>query len=217
MFCIDLPFHGETIWNETDAFMPSDLLNIIQRITNFSNQKISLLGYSLGGRVALQLIELIPQEIAQVFLLAPDGLHKNFWYYLSTQTKFGNRLSRKAVDTPQAVFYMLRAAKKLKLMDENIINMAHYYLDDKFNRKLLYERWITMRKFRPDLSLVKKEIIKNKLDVRVIFGKYDYVILSKRSSFLRKNNPTVKIKIIDAGHRLLEEKYLPAIVDFFSR
>ena len=60
MYCIDFPFHGKTVWKENELFAPKDLIHIIQRVTNFSTQKINLLGYSLGGRVCLQMIESIP-------------------------------------------------------------------------------------------------------------------------------------------------------------
>src|SRR5215471_4700424 len=49
---IDLPFHGNTQWNEGLLFAPEDLLNIIGIIQESNSQinpqsKLSLLGFSL--------------------------------------------------------------------------------------------------------------------------------------------------------------------------
>jgi pimeloyl-ACP methyl ester carboxylesterase len=45
-----------------------------------------LMGFSLDGRIALSVLELMPAGVSRLVLLAPDGLKINFWYWLSTQT-----------------------------------------------------------------------------------------------------------------------------------
>src|ERR1700683_4264497 len=62
---IDLPFHGKTIWKEGLTFSPADLINIVTDIIQTSpakNSRLYVAGYSLGGRVALHLLQLIPQK-----------------------------------------------------------------------------------------------------------------------------------------------------------
>src|SRR5438552_14687033 len=96
---IDLPFHGKTVWNEGLNFTHKDLLEILKEIlsqTNrqpaVSNEKLSIMGFSLGGRIVLSLYQAMPGQIEKLILLAPDGLKVNFWYWLATQTWFGNKL-----------------------------------------------------------------------------------------------------------------------------
>ena len=95
-YSIDLPFHGKTEWKEGLNFTHKDLLQIVEAITREDNQKqatnsqkFSLLGFSLGGRIALSLYEAMPDKIEKLVLLAPDGLKVNFWYWLATQTWLG--------------------------------------------------------------------------------------------------------------------------------
>ena len=114
-FCfiaIDLPFHGETEWNEGLDFTWEDLRDIISEITNdknqISNNKITLLGFSLGGRIGLSLYQAIPDRIKKVVLLAPDGLKVNFWYWLSTQTLIGNKLFYATMKKPRLVFWFFK-------------------------------------------------------------------------------------------------------------
>ena len=91
MISIDLPFHGQTVWNEGLLLQPAELLEIMNRIIP-PEKPILLMGYSMGGRVCLQLLASFPDRFYQLVLMAPDGLHKNPWQRLSTQTWIGNRL-----------------------------------------------------------------------------------------------------------------------------
>jgi len=220
LVAIDLPSHGRTNWNEGLLMTPQDLINIIDLIIaangNTEKQnKISLLGFSLGGRVALHLLQTIPSQIERVILIAPDGLHINFWYALGTQTNWGNKLFAYTMKQPGWFAGLVNFGYKIKLLSKSIVRFTHRYLDDAEERSLLYERWTTLRKFKPKTSLVRKAIEKYRVDVCVLFGSYDRIILSKRSSFFKSDH--VKIKVIEAGHMLLKEKYAEDIALLFSQ
>ena len=60
LVAIDLPFHGKTDWREGLYLDPKDLLAIIRQIGTGlpgANQPWWLMGYSMGGRVALSLLD----------------------------------------------------------------------------------------------------------------------------------------------------------------
>src|SRR5689334_10734332 len=64
---IDLPFHGRTNWNEGLNFTPPDLQQVVGDILRgenlqpvTSNQQLTVLGFSLGGRIALSLYQSMP-------------------------------------------------------------------------------------------------------------------------------------------------------------
>lgn len=217
---IDLPFHGKTKWNEGLLIAPEDLINIINIILHNNNsetkKKISLIGFSLGGRVALHLLQTIPAQLERTVLIAPDGLHINFWYWLGTQTSLGNKLFAWTMKNPNWFFPVISFGYKIGLLNKSIVKIVHYYLDDEEQRLLLYQRWTTMRKFKPKASSIMKAIDKYKIPVRFLFGKYDRIILSKRSAFFQ-NNKHVKITVIEAGHQLLGEKYVDDIASLFSQ
>ena len=120
------------------------------------NDALSVLAYSMGGKIALHLLQHMPEKIKQVILIAPDGLHVNFWYFLSTQTFIGNKLFEITMKHPYWFFMFLNFATNTNLLNKSIEKFIHYYLDDKKGRMLLYKRWTAMRKFKPDLSAVKK-------------------------------------------------------------
>lgn len=215
IIAIDMPLHGKTEWNKGLLFKPEELIGIIDTIKP-ADAPIHILGYSMGGRVALQLLEMIPQEIRKMILIAPDGLHKNWWQWFSTQTMIGNRLFRFTMKHRSLMNVLISLGGKLRLYDISVLRFVHFYFDDASQRSILYRRWTTMRQFNPSIKRQRKSILENKIPTHLIFGKYDRVILTKHGRTLRKNaEKHITVTEIKAGHQLLKEKYLPQLINFF--
>ena len=223
LIAMDMPFHGKTVWQDGLLFTVYDLIALMQRIItsiHLINQSIpqqptySLLGYSMGGRIALQLLQKSPKDIERVVLAAPDGLHKNLWYRFAISL-IGNKVFKYATHRPPGSFSVLKVIEKLKLAHPSWLKIVHYYTDEENERLLLYRRWTTMRKFRPNLPLLKKLIKRHALPVRFLFGRFDNIIVSSRSDIFKDDTQNVQVHIIDAGHRLMQEKYVPVISNLF--
>ena len=205
---LDLPFHGSTDWKEGLLCTGDDLMNIIDQIVGNSSKSFAIIGYSMGGRVALQLLQANPDRIQKLMLIAPDGLHHNIWHQLSTQTAIGNKLFLYTMNRPYWMFGLMKLLTATKIFNKSIVNFVHYYLDDPDSRQLLYKRWTTMRKFNPNQCLLKKIIVEKKIRICMLFGKYDRVILTKRGlKFRKKLEAFITIKELEAGHQLLRPKY----------
>jgi pimeloyl-ACP methyl ester carboxylesterase len=181
-----------------------------------NQSKFSVIAFSLGGRVALHLLQSAPAQIERMVLIAPDGLHQNFWYWLATQTSAGNRLFGYTMKNPHWFFALISFAFKLRLLNKSIARIVHHYLDDEEGRLLLYRRWTVMRKFKPEKKAIASAIGTRQIPVRFLFGSYDRIILSRRSKFF-EGNQHVKVKIIDSGHQLLKEKFADDIASLFSQ
>ena len=118
---------------------------------------------------------------------------------------------------PKWMLAMMKTFYALGFFNKSIYNFVHYYLDEETSRLLLYQRWTTMRKFYPALSLLKKLISEKHIPVHMIFGKYDRVILSKRGTAFQKNiEQFVTVIEVEAGHQLLRSKYAAAIAAVFQ-
>lgn len=219
ILAIDCPFHGDTQWQDALPLQPKELIDIMEGISSTlpdtSAKKFSLLGYSMGGRICLQLLQEVPAKIERIMLIAPDGFHKNFWYYLSVQTKWGNHLFKYTMQHPGWLFYLMKTAGYVRLLNKSILRFAHYYLDDAEQRSLLYKRWTTLRKFNPDVSIMQSAIAENNIPARLLFGRHDRIILSKRSHFLQQDTKNSKTFLADAGHQLLHKKHLKEITRLF--
>ena len=213
---IDLPFHGKTVWNEGLNFTTTDLQAIVEAIlkeAGLKNHSVTLVGFSLGGRMVLSLYESISHQIEKIVLLAPDGLKVNFWYWLSTQTLLGKRLFRFTMEHPNWFFRFLKLINALGFVNRSIFKFVNYYIDNKNIRQLLYQRWTCLRKLRPNLAVIKKQITDRNTQVRLLYGKHDRIILPVRGEkFCKGLGENVKLSIIESGHQVLHDKHWKEIV-----
>lgn len=220
---IDLPFHGKTEWNEGLNFPNSDLLQIIKEILekeylklNTQNLKLTLLGFSLGGRIALSLYQELSNKTERMMLMAPDGLKINFWYWLSTQTGLGNRLFRYTMKHPGWFFGFLKLLNKLGMVNASIFKFVNYYIGDRDVRRLLYERWTCLRKLKPHIKRIKLFIRNNKTKTRLIYGKHDRIITTARGNkFTKGIEELCTVTIIQSGHQVLHEKHVAELLPLF--
>jgi pimeloyl-ACP methyl ester carboxylesterase len=217
LLAIDMPFHGRTEWKEGFFLDPAVLVSLIGEIVARLPGLEGgwwLLGYSMGGRMALQLLEMVPDRVERLVLVAPDGLKMNRWYWLATQTGSGNRLFRWTMRRPGWLFFVLRAGHFLRLVNPGIYKFAVYYIADEQVRQDLYIRWTTLRGFRPDIGVVRELIASRKIPVRLLYGKFDRIIRWETGERFRQKLPTgsCQLRIVASGHQLLQEKNLLALV-----
>lgn len=212
-YAIDLPFHGKTVWNGGLNFTATDLLNIIHDIPGITGESLTVLGFSLGGRVALKLYEEVPGQVEKLILMAPDGLKVNFWYWLTTQTFVGNKLFAFTMNRPGWFFGFLKFINGMGLVNSSIFKFVNYYIGNKEVRLQLYNRWTTLRKLKPSIRKIKSLIRRHKTPVQLIYGKFDRIILSSRGKKFRKGiEEYCSIKTIASGHQVLHENHIKEIL-----
>lgn len=210
---IDLPFHGKTEWNDGLNFSITDLIQIVEKIIGNEQQKLTLLGFSLGGRIALCLYQAMPERIEKIVLLAPDGLKTNFWYWLATQTWWGNKFFGFTMKKPQWFFGFLKGLNKLKLVNASIFKFVNYYIGDAEVRRLLYARWTTLRKLKPQLKRIKNNIVLNNTAIRLVYGKHDRIIRSSTGEKFKQGiDKQCTLLVIHSGHQVLHEKHIKEIL-----
>lgn len=173
-----------------------------------------LMGYSMGGRVALQLLELEYARVERLVLLAPDGLIVNPWYWLATRAALGNRFFRWTMKRPGWLFFLMRTGNRLGLVNPSLFKFAGHYIDDDAERQVLYQRWTVMRGFRPDLGSIAGRIREMEIPVVLLYGQYDRIILSSRGErFQRRLGPYGRLIVLPAGHAILQSKFMEVIVN----
>ncbi len=207
---IDLPFHGKTQWNEGLEFTVSDLGEIMDeiRLKHFSAvSSLTLAGYSMGGRVVLSLLQEKFALTDKVLLMAPDGLTVNVWYWLATQAGAGRRLFYLTMQKPGWFFSILKTGRRLGLVNQSIYKFVHYYIDDERVRKELYDRWVCMRRFRPDISVIRSVIKEHSIPVRLLYGRHDRIITpGKGRKFCKGLGDLCQLEIVNTGHQVVHPK-----------
>ncbi|MEO7312105.1 MAG: alpha/beta hydrolase [Chitinophagaceae bacterium] len=221
IIALNMPFHGETIWNEGLTFTVTDLFEIIKSLPLAGKPELTvnmhLLGYSMGGRLALAFFQDYPHCVKSIALVAPDGLHKNRWYWFATQTALGNRAFKFTMHYPQWFLGMVKLLGKIGLLNKSVAKFVSYYLGDETIRMALYKRWTTMRTFRPSLTLIKNLAFEKQVPIKILFGAFDRIILYQRGEkFQQGHEDLIKVFVIKAGHQLMQEKYVADIIELLN-
>ena len=220
LIAIDLPFHGGTRWKEDRAFTASDLANVIAQVLSDLRLGVAaytLMGYSLGGRVALGFTQEKPQQVNRLVLLAPDGIKLNIWYWFATQTRVGVSLFRFTMKSPGWIFLILRVANFLRLINKSVSRFVSGYLHESTQRMLLFQRWTNLRKFKPRLAKIRTEIREKQLPVRLMYGEYDRIILPAGAKRLCAGLEThCQVRVIKTGHQLMTPKHAGAITKLLT-
>src|SRR5690625_2491452 len=85
----DLPFHGESEW-ENGLLTEDRLAGLVRMIMKkVGADRCSVMGYSMGGRLAICLCRQLRAKVVRLLLLAPEGLRKNPWLHIATGSFVG--------------------------------------------------------------------------------------------------------------------------------
>lgn len=177
-----------------------------------SIEQFSLMGYSLGGRLVLQLTELIPERINHLILLAPDGIKKNRWYYFATNHFIGKRLFKRMVYKPKTLFRLVNIFKAIGIISEKMAKFVYSQYGDPENRMKIFNVWNTYSIITPRVRHVKAIIKKHHLKTLIFTGEFDPVLDQQIGHILSVGlEDEVKWIKMKAGHDLLKQVYVDLI------
>lgn len=220
MIAIDVPFHGLTEWKDRLVFEPRHLVQLMLDISKDLQKdhlKFNVLGFSMGGRIAFYMTQLIPNKIERLILIAPDGLTFNFWRWLGSETWLGKNLLYFTIHHPNWLKWLVNWGEKWLVMHRSLADFIRYYIHDEQHRKTLYKRWISMSKFSPSKNKLKRLIKRNRIPVRMLFGAFDRVISFQGGEKFRKEiDQFVSVEVLEAGHNLLTEMHAKKITELIN-
>lgn len=184
---------------------------------NLQNESITIIGFSLGVRPALQFVshfsnhfsKLISESIFinEIILIAPETLAISNWYRFGTQTVAGKFLLKKVVDSDS--FKEIIISISSLMFSQNAQKLIRYQIYHGINS--LTSAWIAYRSFEI-YGKEWTEIYNNhKGEITIVASENDnFVKLKKIQSFVKKNSSdkgkSIKWIISKSPHaRLLRE------------
>jgi pimeloyl-ACP methyl ester carboxylesterase len=165
--------------------------------------KVDLLGYSLGGKVALCLIEQIPERIREVLLFAPDGLKINPLYKWTSNTRSGRALYRQVLHKPNLFFKSADLARWSGILSEKIHRFVLHHMDTYEKRKLVYDVWLIYRNFEPNQGKIREMCDTHNILINLVFGKFDRIIPPGNGQRLLAHWRPEALHVVEKGHLLL--------------
>ena len=117
--------------------------------TRAKSVPLELLGYSLGGRVAMALLECHPERWMGLTLLAPDGFKKNPMYRFAVETAAGRATWAWVDRHAEGIRALIRGLRKVRILPAHLEHFALHHTEDHAMRTLVANTWMTHRKFWP--------------------------------------------------------------------
>lgn len=202
---IDLPLHGLTQWNEK-YFVKKDVKEIIQRLMNeLGKEKCSLMGFSLGGKIVIGAMSLMPECVEEIFLIAPDGLRKNIWYNLAIYPSWGRKLFLNLVQHPEKYIALVKFFAAIKIVPRAMKKFVESQLETKEKRQQVFDVWMCIRDFDTKVSEARMLLNKHNIACYLFFGEFDQVIRPVFGKSFVRGLKNYQMNILPKGHNLVKD------------
>lgn len=212
----DLHFHGHSPGYPERAeapFTAAELAGLFAAfIASIGAERATVLGYSLGGRIALCLLEQMPERIDRLLLAAPDGLKTRPWYRGLASSSVGRWAYKRFIKHPQRVHFVMDAMRALRLMNDRMHRFLKGQTDSRAKRQLVHDVWLSYRGIEPDLKQVAAKAATHGIPVDLFFGEFDRVIPAQLGRRLTAHAPErMRQHLLPFGHVLLTPELALAI------
>jgi pimeloyl-ACP methyl ester carboxylesterase len=192
----DLPYHGGTQWHAAE-YKPEDIeLLITELLWRTKAEHFHLLGFSLGGQLAVGLAIRFKLPIKQLTLLAPDT-PKTKWGRFTFGMPYPWRLTMERLfNRVGGRMWWADRLFRYKIIDRFTLTFLNRNLADARRRKNLFGTWRARAHFPFSFRAVRDLSI----PVRVVLGKKDSLIPAKS---LAKKFRGLDVEVLEGGHDLL--------------
>jgi pimeloyl-ACP methyl ester carboxylesterase len=207
IYTFDLFFHGSSTWKNQQALKKEDWKRILELFLGQEKIKIfEIAGFSIGAKFVLATLELFPERIEKIILLAPDGIKNNFWYSLATSTSLTRSLFRSMILKPRRLQTLIKLMKFFQFEDKNLLRFAEVQLSTEERRQRVYNSWIYFRHLHFNLNALTLLLNSKNIPVIFILGKLDKVIPARKVKEFAKTLKNHQFQLLDAGHHDLISK-----------
>ena len=211
IYSFNLPFHGLSMLdheNSAHGIYP-DLLKVYFKnfLWHIHATYFSVAGYSIGGKIALQLVILFPEEARDIYLFAPDGIKVSPWYGFVTKTMLGKWIYKRLMKHPTRYQRIISVLEVVRIVHPRTASFVRGSLDTPEKRLLVYNTWQCFRHIEPDTKEFQQIVNRKGLNIHMFFGKFDKVIppaIGKQFVSGLRNKKS--LHIVEAGHQLVNEK-----------
>jgi pimeloyl-ACP methyl ester carboxylesterase len=205
LYSFDLFFHGQSVWGYEDQPIEKQFwIDCIESFLTENNiNRFSMIGFSIGCRFVVTLIEKFNSRINRVYLLAPDGIPGNFWYSMATSTVLMRWVFKSLVRYPKPLFLAMQISESLRLVNSRLIRFAKSQMDTEDKRYRVFNSWVTFRKLSVSKKDLEEILQQNPIKIIFIVGDQDQVIQFFTFSKSKQNQKNPEIHTLRSGHSQL--------------
>lgn len=205
LVAIDLPGHGKTKWVDR-VFDGPALMAIVQGFKNdMQVDQFSLLGYSIGCRLGLSILTLQANWVEQVFLMAPDGIRRNFYYEWATKNFFGKRIFQFICAHPDKFIRFVNQLSKMRLITKSKMKFLEKNLKDEKYRQQVFKVWNFLSPHTPRKAIVHYYLRKNPVHLHLLMGEQDAIFPPAIGQSYIQGIKNATLHVLPCGHYFHQE------------
>ncbi len=216
LVALDFPYHGYTDWRE-ESFTPDDLHQLVQQLLHrFQVTRFSLMGFSMGGRLALSLVPRVAHQLDRLILLAPDGIQTHKVFDMAVYPVWGRWAFRLVTKKPQLFFFAVRMLYRSGRLSRFIYEFTINHMDTAEKRHRIFHTWQSLKHFVPDIPAVQEILRAHRVPVHLLFGATDQVIRPAIGKRFVRQMPEATLDIVPKGHKLVDKVSVPYLQRLFN-
>jgi pimeloyl-ACP methyl ester carboxylesterase len=209
IYSFDLFFHGQSSWHGSlDCLSYARWEELVQAfLAQHQIGQFSLLGYSMGGRLALVTYMRLPVRVDELLLVAPDGIRPNAWYRYATRVPALHGVFRYVTaENPNPFHHAMHWAKKWRLLPKTLLKVAETQMSEPALRARVYRTWMLYRFLEPVPAQIGQLWRLRPIPVRLYTGQDDTVVKPADMRPLVQALPQSQHVVLPCSHsRLLRE------------
>lgn len=217
IYAFDLPFHGQHGDAPFEVISKNDWKASVAHFLEENNiTRFDITGFSIGGRFALATLEAFPENIDNVFLIAPDGVSEHPMYMLATRVPPARWIYGWLMRHPGVFFPGVHVARTLKLASKSLVRFTQQVLNTPEKRQTIYRSWVAFRDLRFDIPALVKTANANRVTIYLFAGVYDSLLKPNAVRKLAELLPENQYIELKSGHTRLVEHAAAWICTLFK-
>ena len=203
---------------EKNAITKKEFAEIIKKLMHeLGIDKVGLMAHSMGGKYVMSAVEEIPELTSGVYLFAADGLKINFWNHFAVRSRVGRKVFKSAVKNPKTVIRFADLMHRLGVLNDKTHAVTIQPLESQLKREQVFNTWTSSLNLFPNSRRFVDEVKRHNIELIAFYGKKDQIIrLNDTPKWVNEFEYEV-VHAIDAGHLLLKEKHVNAILERIDR
>lgn len=208
IYALDLPYHGESQWSFC-GYTVDDVILMIEILAKKEQfEQFMLLGFSLGGRVAMGIIRAFRARLTAVTLVAPDGIYSKWFWLEDMFPTFLKRMAIPFLRLPSFIRFLARILRKLGLSEFSYKFILFHTATPERRRRVICS-WVSMKSFPIEKDKIGDELAAMGMPIRFFVGKNDRIILPEKIAAFAKSIPNAQFQVLEGGHRSV----MPALAE----
>jgi pimeloyl-ACP methyl ester carboxylesterase len=202
-YAMALPGH-EQLAEAQPAWSPKALEALLEYLSQKHQvAQLHLLGFSIGAKAVIALLQAVPHRVASALLIAPEGLPENFWYKLATSTLIGRSCFKTLLRRPQWLLGLAQLLAKCRLLVQSNLLFLKTQISQ---APRIVHTWLALRLLRTQKKNLKKAFaLAENLPIMLLLGKRDKVVSASRVKAYLKAGPLQIVELHSTHTQLLAE------------